>query len=99
MQNELNNHLTVINKLVENGLEMTRTQPQQADEATNACEKLKKCFGLLQEASEARKDILQRDCEAFQVFYLTYFPDSLASIIDCRTHEMAYSQIFHSYWA
>ena len=67
IQNELNSHAHVIDKLVQNGIELARTCPLHADVTKIAFEKLKDRFGLLQKTSHARKDVLQQNCNAFQV--------------------------------
>ena len=67
MQNELNNHSTVISKLIENGFELVKSRPFHAEVAKDASGKLKDRFNALQQASNARKAILQHDCDAFQV--------------------------------
>ena len=68
IQNEVKSHANVIDKLINSGLEMAGTRPLQADVTKIACEKLKDRFGLLQKASDARRENLQQICDSFQVF-------------------------------
>ena len=61
---------------------MAKTRPLRADEANKACEHLQHRFISLQKASEARKDILQQNCEAFQVYlHFTYVLSSFNSAV------------------
>ena len=67
IQNEVNSHANIISKLIDSGLEMARTRPLHADVTSNACEKLKDRFDVLQKASNARRENLQQVCDGFQV--------------------------------